>query len=106
MHENSSPAVRVDSAAAYRRPVYGEPAPGDQRYSAMIIVPNRDGKNFAASQIMLDIAQDPFMASVYRTVLIVGLKEFFGLGADFWKRADACQILPERVAKINARRAS
>ena len=78
--------------------------PATQRYSAMIIVPNRE--NFAASQIVLDIAQDPFMASVYRTVLIVGLKEFFGLGADFWKRADACQILPERVAKINARRAS
>jgi hypothetical protein len=57
--------------------VYGELPPGDQRYSAMIIVPNRDGKNFAASQIMLDIAQDPFMASVYRTVLIVGLEEFF-----------------------------
>jgi hypothetical protein len=55
--------------------VYGEPALGDQRYSAIIIVPNRDSRNFAASQIMLDIAQDPF---IYRTALIVGLEEFFG----------------------------
>jgi hypothetical protein len=27
---------------------------------------------------MLDIAQDPFMANVYRTALIVALEEFFG----------------------------
>jgi hypothetical protein len=27
---------------------------------------------------MFDIAQDPFMASVYRTALIVALEEFFG----------------------------
>jgi hypothetical protein len=27
---------------------------------------------------LLDIAQDPFMATVYRTALIVALEEFFG----------------------------
>ena len=27
---------------------------------------------------MLDIAQDPFMAVVYRTALIIALEEFFG----------------------------
>jgi hypothetical protein len=35
-------------------------------------------KNFAPSHLMLDIAQDPFMAVVYRTALIIALEEFFG----------------------------
>jgi hypothetical protein len=33
-------------------------------------------KNFAPSHLMLDIAQDPFMAVVYRTALIIALEEF------------------------------
>jgi hypothetical protein len=59
-------------------PVYGEPAPGGAQYSVMVIVPSRDRDNFAASHIMLDIAQDPFMASAYRIALIVSLEDFFG----------------------------
>jgi hypothetical protein len=41
---------------------------------------------------MLDIAQKPFMATVYRMAQVVALEEFFG-------RIHARQILPERVAK-------
>jgi hypothetical protein len=59
-------------------PVYGEPVPGGAQYSVMVIVPSRDRDNFAASHIMLDIAQDPFMASAYRIALIVSLEDFFG----------------------------
>jgi hypothetical protein len=59
-------------------PVYGEPADHVLQFSVMVIVPGRDGDNFAASQIVLDIAQDPFMANAYRVALIVSLEEFFG----------------------------
>jgi hypothetical protein len=31
----------------------------------------RDGKDFSPSYVMLDIAQDPFMAHVYRTSFII-----------------------------------
>jgi hypothetical protein len=58
--------------------VYGEPADHVLQFSVMVIVPSRDGDNFAASQIMLDIAQDPFMANAYRIALIVSLEDFFG----------------------------
>jgi hypothetical protein len=33
---------------------------------------------------MLDMAQDPFMAAVYRTGLIVALEEFFWSRATIW----------------------
>jgi hypothetical protein len=36
------------------------------------------GKHFASSYVMLDVAQDPFMAAVHRTGLIIALEEFFG----------------------------
>jgi len=47
-------------------PVYGEQVDHGLQYSVMVIVPSRDADNFAASHIMLDIAQDPFMANAYR----------------------------------------
>jgi hypothetical protein len=59
-------------------PLYGEQVPGGMQYSVVAIVPERDGNNYGCSQIMLDIAQDPFMATVYRTALVVALEEFFG----------------------------
>ena len=59
-------------------PVYGEQADHGLRYSVMVIVPERDGPNFGCRQIMLDIAQDPFMANAYRIALIVSLEDFFG----------------------------
>ena len=43
-----------------------------------VIVPERDRKDFAAGQITLDIAQDPFMANAYRIALIVSSEDFFG----------------------------
>jgi len=36
------------------------------------------GKDFASSYVMLDVAQDPFMAVVHRSGLIIALEEFFG----------------------------
>jgi hypothetical protein len=48
------------------------------QYSVVVIVPERGGKDFSPSFVMLDIAQDPFMATVYRTGLIIALEEFFG----------------------------
>jgi hypothetical protein len=59
-------------------PVYGEQVDHGLQYSVMVIVPSRDADNFAASHIMLDIAQDPFMANAYRIALIVSLVDFFG----------------------------
>ena len=59
-------------------PLFAEPGPGGVQYSAVVIVSERGGKDFVPSFVMLDIAQDPFMATVYRTALIVALKEFFG----------------------------
>jgi hypothetical protein len=56
--------------------MYAEAAPGGLQYSVMAIVPNRDGKDFSTSYVMLDIAHDPFMATVYRTALVVALEEF------------------------------
>jgi len=50
------------------------------------------------SFVMLDVAQDPFMTTVYRTGLIIALEEFWSR-ADFRQRAYASQILPKRVAK-------
>jgi hypothetical protein len=57
-------------------PLYADQVPGGTQYSVVVIVPNRDGKDFAPSHVMLDIAQDPFMATVYRTGLIIALEEF------------------------------
>lgn len=59
-------------------PLCGEQVLGGMQFSVVVIVPKRDGKDCASSQIRLDIAQDPFMAHVYRTALIVALEEFFG----------------------------
>jgi hypothetical protein len=59
-------------------PLCGELAPGGMQYSAFVIVPERDGKDYASSHIVLDVAQAPFMAGVYRTALIVALEAFFG----------------------------
>jgi hypothetical protein len=55
-----------------------EQVPGGMRYSVYVFVPERDNKDYASSQILLDIAADPFMAAVYRTALIVALEELFG----------------------------
>jgi hypothetical protein len=55
-----------------------EPAPGGTRYSVVAIVPDRTGEDCVSNLITLDIAQDPFMATVYRTGLIIALEEFFG----------------------------
>ena len=44
----------------------------------LVIVPERDGNNYGCSQILLDIAQDSFMAAVYPNAFIVALEEFFG----------------------------
>jgi hypothetical protein len=46
------------------------------QYSAVVIVSERGGKDLVPSFVMLDIAQDPFMATVYRTALIVALEDF------------------------------
>jgi hypothetical protein len=48
------------------------------QYSVVVIVPERNGKDYSSSHIMIDVAQDPFMATVYRTALVVALVEFFG----------------------------
>ena len=58
--------------------MFAEIAPGGMQYSVIVIVPERDGKNHASSHVMLDIAQGSFTTTVYRTALIVALKEFFG----------------------------
>jgi hypothetical protein len=75
-------------------PLFAELAPGGMQYSVVVIVPNRDGKDFAPSYVMLDIAQDPFMATVYRTGLIIALEEFFGrvqIFGDELTRGKYCQ---------------
>ena len=59
-------------------PLFAEPGPGGVQYSAVVIVSERGGKDFVPSFVMLDVAQDPFMATVYRTGLIIALEEFFG----------------------------
>ena len=49
-------------------PLYGELAPGGvAQYSVVVIVPKRGGKDCSWIYVMLDVAQDPFMANVYRT---------------------------------------
>ena len=52
----------------------------------MVIVPERDGPNFGCSQIMLDIAQDPFLANAYRIALIVSLEDLLGRVQILWRR--------------------
>jgi hypothetical protein len=84
-------------------PLCAEQAPGGVQYSVVVIVPERGGKDFSPSFVMLDIAQDPFMATVYRTRLIIALEEFWSR-ADFRQRADA-RNTAKRVAK-RARRSS
>jgi hypothetical protein len=59
-------------------PLLGEQVSGGMRYSVYAVVPARGGKDYGSSQILLVIAQDPFMAAVYRTALIVAFEEFFG----------------------------
>jgi hypothetical protein len=62
--------------------------------TACLSLPERDGKDYSSNQIMLDIAQDSFMAPVYRTVLIVALQEFFGRAeilCDTLTLAECCQ---------------
>ena len=59
-------------------PLLADPVRGGVQYSAVVIVPERGGKDFVPSFVMLDVAQDPFMATVYRTGLIIALEEFFG----------------------------
>jgi hypothetical protein len=51
---------------------------GEMQYSVVVIVPERGEKDFAPSRVMLDIALDPVMAAIYRTVLIIALEEPFG----------------------------
>ena len=57
-------------------PVFAELGSGGMQYSVVVIVPERGRKDFAPSHIILDIAQDPFMATVYRTAFVVALEEF------------------------------
>jgi hypothetical protein len=59
-------------------PLFVESVPGGFQYSIVAIVPDRDAKDFTPSLVLLDIADHPFMAAVYRTALIVALEEFFG----------------------------
>jgi len=49
--------------------VFAEIAPGGMQYSVIVIVPERDGKNYASSHVMLDIAQGSFTTTVYRTAI-------------------------------------
>jgi hypothetical protein len=64
-----------------------------------VIVPERDGKDFAPSYVMLDIAQDPFMATVYRTALVVALEEFFGHVQIFGDELTLTKYCQKRVAE-------
>ena len=57
-------------------PLFAEPGPGGVQYRLLVIVPEGIGKHFAPNFVMLDIAQDPFMATVYRTAFIVALEDF------------------------------
>jgi nitroreductase len=59
-------------------PLLVEQVLGGFQYSIVAIVPDRDGNDFTPSYVLLDIADHPFMAAVYRTALIVALEEFFG----------------------------
>ena len=59
-------------------PLLVEQVLGGFQYSIVVIVPDRDGKDFTPSYVLLDVSDDPFMAAVYRTALIVALEEFFG----------------------------
>ena len=81
-------------------PLWGELAPGGTQYSVIAIVPNRDGKDFSTSYVMLDIGQDPFMTTVYRTALIVALEEFFGRVQIFGNELTLAKYCPERVAEM------
>jgi hypothetical protein len=64
-----------------------------------VIIPEHGGKDFAPGHVMLDIAQEAtleiaqesFTATVYRTALIVALEEFFDRVQIFHAR----QILPK-----------
>jgi hypothetical protein len=70
------------------RPPFAEPGPGDVQCGVVVIVPERSGKDFAPGFVMLDIAQGPFMATAYRTALIVALERFFGrsrFSARIWR---------------------
>ena len=49
--------------------VFAEIAPGGMQYSVIVIVPERDGKNYASSHVMLDIVQGSFTTAVYRTAI-------------------------------------
>jgi hypothetical protein len=59
-------------------PLLAELGPGGVQCSVVVIVPERSGVDFAPSFVMLDIAQDPFMANAYRIALVVSLEDFFG----------------------------
>ena len=78
-------------------PLLVESVSGGFQYSIVAIVPDRDAKDFTPSLVLLDIADHPFMAAVYRTALIVALEEFFGRvqigGADRqWQAAPVCRV--------------
>ena len=49
--------------------MFAEIAPGGMQYSVIVIVPERDGKNYASSHVMLDIVQGSFTTAVYRTAI-------------------------------------
>ena len=42
-------------------PLLAELVPGGFQYSIVAIVPDRDGKDFTPSLVLLDISDDPFM---------------------------------------------
>jgi hypothetical protein len=72
---------------------------GGLQFSVVVIIPERNGKDYSASIVMLDVAQDPFMATVYRTGLIIALEEFFWPRGGVRQRADARQILPKKATQ-------
>ena len=57
-------------------PLFAEVAPGGVQYSVVVvIVADKTGKDFVPSYIMLDLTEDPSMAVVYRTAMIIALDD-------------------------------
>jgi hypothetical protein len=57
--------------------VFAREIQGVQCYLVVAIVPDRDGKDFVPSQVILDVTQNHMVASVNRLTLISCLEELF-----------------------------
>jgi hypothetical protein len=57
--------------------VFAREIQGVQRYLVVAIVPDRDGKDFVPSQVILDVAQNYMVAAVNRLSLISSLEDHF-----------------------------